>query len=42
MDSSGHVIVNVARIVDDFTLGINRLCTASITKMGRGLNPDVY
>jgi hypothetical protein len=45
VDSSGHVIVNVARIAYDFTLGISRLCIASllsITKMGRGFNPDVY
>jgi hypothetical protein len=42
---SGHVIVNVVRIAYDFTLGISRLCIASlvsITKMGRGFNRDVY
>ena len=43
--SSGHVIIKVVRIAYDFTLGISRLCIASllsITKMGRGFNLDVY
>ena len=42
--SSGHVI-EIVRIAYDFTLGISRLCIASllsITKIGRGFNPDVY
>jgi len=40
----GHVIVNVDGLPTILLLGITRLCVASfpsITKMGRGFNPDV-